>query len=104
MTTLDPVTTSAPIGDNDAGVEKRFEFASLPPATTRWVVRRKAEVVAAVRSGLISLDDVCRRYSLTRDEFEAWASFIDRHGVDGLRTTRLQYYRRRAARLAAGKR
>ena len=97
------MTTLGPVGDN-AGVENRREFASLPPATTRWVARRKAEVVAAVRSGRISLDEVCRRYSLTRDEFEAWASFIDRHGVEGLRTTRLQYYRRRAARPAVGER
>ena len=96
------MTTLGPTGDK-AGVESRFDFASLPPATTRWVVRRKAEVVAAVRSGAISLDEVCRRYCLTRDEFEAWQNFIDRHGVDGLRATRLQYYRRRAAPLAVGK-
>nr|WP_245258479.1 DUF1153 domain-containing protein [Methylosinus sp. LW4] len=97
--TLDPTTFSP--GDEAAN---RIAYACLPPPTTRWVVRRKAEVVAAVRSGVVSLDDVCRRYSLTRDEFEAWASSIDSHGVDSLRTTRLQYYRRRAARLAAGKR
>ena len=30
---------------------------SLPPAsTTRWVVRRKAEVVAAVAGGLLTVD------------------------------------------------
>ncbi|HEY8067083.1 MAG TPA: DUF1153 domain-containing protein [Methylosinus sp.] len=97
------MTTLGPVGDN-AGVENRFDSASLPPTATRWVARRKAEVVAAVRSGRVTLDEVCRRYSLTRDEFEAWQSFIDRHGVDGLRTTRLQYYRRRAARPAAGER
>ncbi len=28
-----------------------------PPGTKRWVIRRKAEVVAAVRGGLLSLDD-----------------------------------------------
>ncbi|WP_024879868.1 DUF1153 domain-containing protein [Methylosinus sp. LW3] len=100
MMTLDP-TTFDPAGDDAAN---RIACACLPPPTTRWVVRRKAEVVAAVRSGVVSLDEVCRRYSLTPDEFNAWASFIDRHGVDSLRTTRLQYYRRRAARLAAGKR
>jgi hypothetical protein len=32
-----------------------------PPNTKRWVIRRKAEVVAGVRSGLISLEDACRR-------------------------------------------
>ena len=29
-----------------------------PPSTRRWVIRRKAEVVAAVRGGLLSLDEL----------------------------------------------
>ena len=67
---------------------------SLPPSeTTRWVVRRKAEVVAAVRGGLLSLDEACDRYKLTNEEFLAWQQSIDRHGLAGLRTTRLQQYR-----------
>ena len=28
-----------------------------PPSTTRWVVRRKAEVVSAVNGGLLSVDE-----------------------------------------------
>ena len=43
-----------------------------PPTTTRWVVRRKAEVVAAVSGGLLSVDDVCARYGLTVEEFAGW--------------------------------
>ena len=35
-----------------------------PPSTTRWVVRRKAEVVAAVSGGLMSVDEACQRYTL----------------------------------------
>jgi len=66
----------------------------LPPANTeRWVIRRKAEVVAAVRGGLLSLDDACDRYRLTNEEFLTWQKSIDRHGLAGLRTTRLQQYR-----------
>jgi len=69
-------------------------IADLPPAATkRWVIRRKAEVVAAVRGGLLSLDEACRRYTLTVDEFLFWQSSIDRHGLAGLRTTRIQQYR-----------
>ena len=64
-----------------------------PPGTERWVIRRKAEVVAAVRGGLLSLDDACERYRLTNEEFLAWQKSIDRHGMQGLRTTRLQQYR-----------
>lgn len=43
-----------------------------PPSTTRWVVRRKAEVVAAVNGGLLSVDEVCDRYGLTVEEFAGW--------------------------------
>ena len=64
-----------------------------PPNTGRWVIRRKAEVVAAVRGGLISLEEALERYSLTNDEFLSWQRSIDRHGMAGLRTTRLQQYR-----------
>ena len=66
----------------------------LPPANTgRWVIRRKAEVVAAVRGGLLSVDDALARYQLTAEEFAAWQASIDRHGMAGLRTTRIQQYR-----------
>jgi len=66
----------------------------LPPTTTkRWVIRRKAEVVAAVRGGLLSLDEACSRYTLTVDEFLSWQLSIDQYGLAGLRTTRIQQYR-----------
>ncbi|HEV3245057.1 MAG TPA: DUF1153 domain-containing protein [Candidatus Paceibacterota bacterium] len=64
-----------------------------PPGTKRWVVRRKAEVVAAVRGGLLSLEEACSRYTLTVEEFLAWQYAIDRHGLAGLRITRTQQYR-----------
>jgi len=61
----------------------------LPPANTgRWVVRRKAEVVAAVRAGLISLEEACRRYALSVEEFLSWEKLLDQHGLRGLRATR----------------
>ncbi|MCW5723322.1 MAG: DUF1153 domain-containing protein [Maricaulaceae bacterium] len=69
-------------------------LADLPkPDTHRWVIRRKAEVVAAVRGGLLSLDEACERYRLTVEEFLGWQRAIDQHGLKGLRTTRLQHYR-----------
>ena len=69
-------------------------LADLPPPNTqRWVIRRKAEVVAAVRGGLLSLDEACTRYSLTNEEFLAWQRAIDRFGLAGLRATRVQQYR-----------
>jgi hypothetical protein len=67
-----------------------------PPNTKRWVVRRKAEVVAGVRNGLISLEEACERYSLSVEEFLSWQRLIENHGMRGLRTTRLQQYRKNA--------
>jgi len=64
-----------------------------PPNTRRWVIRRKAEVVAAVRGGLLSIEDACNRYRLTVEEFLSWQRSIDRHGLPGLRATRIQQYR-----------
>ena len=69
-----------------------------PPGTKRWVMRRKAEVVAGVRAGLISLEDACKRYKLSTEEFLSWQKLIDDFGVRGLRATRIQKYRRRRHR------
>ncbi len=63
------------------------------PDTVRWVIRRKAEVVAAVRGGLLTFDDACNRYGLSAEEFMAWQRSIESHGIAGLRTTRVQQYR-----------
>ena len=64
-----------------------------PPDTKRWGIRRKAIIVAAVRSGLISFEDACRRYTLSVEEFVTWQRLIEKYGVLGLRTTRVQHYR-----------
>ncbi|HJU16352.1 MAG TPA: DUF1153 domain-containing protein [Stellaceae bacterium] len=76
-----------------AGGDKADETELPSPDTKRWVVRRKAIVVEAVRSGRISLEEACRRYNLSVEEFQAWEQAIDSHGVPGLRVTRLQIYR-----------
>ena len=73
---------------------QKLTKADLPsPTTRRWVIRRKAEVVAAVRGGLISLEEACECYGISLEEFETWAKSIDRFGIQGLRTTRIQKYR-----------
>ena len=70
-------------------------IADLPPPGSKqhWTIRRKALVVAAVRGGLLSLDEVCSSYTLTVDEFLSWQNAIDQHGLAGLRATRVQQYR-----------
>lgn len=64
-----------------------------PPNTKRWVIRRKAAVVVAVGAGLLTLDEACRRYRLTVEEFLAWQRAIESFGPAGLRATRIQQYR-----------
>jgi hypothetical protein len=69
-------------------------LADLPQSgPQRWVIRRKAIVVAAVGGGLLSIEEACDRYKLTVDEFLSWQSSLKKHGLAGLRTTRIQKYR-----------
>lgn len=66
----------------------------LPPATTkRWVPRRKAEVLAAIAGGILTLDEACERYSLTVEELSSWQRLFQHGGVKGLRATRVMDYR-----------
>lgn len=64
-----------------------------PPSPGRWVPRRKAEVVAAVEGGLLTLDEACERYELTLEEFTSWQRSVERAGLKGLQATKLQHYR-----------
>lgn len=80
--------------ESNSQTASRLRIEDLPPpGTRRWVIRRKAEVVAAVRAGVISLEDACRRYSLSAEEFLSWQKSIEKHGMRGLRTTRIKDYR-----------
>jgi len=63
---------------------------NLPPAhTQRWVAWRKAEIVTAVRSGLLSVEEACLRYTLTAAELDSWSVAYARHGLHGLKALRL---------------
>ena len=74
--------------------DRQKEIDKLPPSETRrWVMRRKAQVVAAVRSGLLTFEEACQRYRLSEEEFKSWMALLDRHGLRGLRATRVQEYR-----------
>ena len=85
-----PAAVIGPLGEP-------LSLATLPsPDTQRWVVRRKAEVVAAVHGGLLTAEEACARYSLSVEEFGAWVDAVDRNGLPGLRVTRVQHYRARA--------
>ncbi|HTV45590.1 MAG TPA: DUF1153 domain-containing protein [Stellaceae bacterium] len=80
--------------DDDKTTRGSTAEAVLPAVDTkRWVARRKAVIVNAVRNGALSLEEACRRYQLSVEEFHAWQRAIEEHGVAGLRVTRLQIYR-----------
>ena len=64
-----------------------------PPDTRRWVASRKAALVRAVLSGLITPEEVMKRYDISEEELLSWQSAHLRHGEKALRTTRLQNYR-----------
>jgi hypothetical protein len=82
-----PIEVPGPLG-------KPITLETLPPPDTRrWVVRRKAEVVAAIRGGLLTAAEACARYGLSPEELELWSESLDRAGVPGLRVTRIQLYR-----------
>jgi hypothetical protein len=82
-----PTSVVGPLGE-------KLTLESLPPANLkRWVPRRKAEVVAAVSGGLLSLAEACQRYGLSLEEFAGWQRAVERGGLAGLRATRAQAYR-----------
>ena len=67
-------------------------LAELPPADTeRWVARRKAQVVAAVQAGLITLDEALDRYRLSLEEYTGWQRAFYRHGLRGLQINHSQF-------------
>ena len=79
-----------PAGQTDpakaAARRDRSPLDLLPPQdTVRWVARRKAQVVTAVREGVLTLEEACARYALSVEEFCAWQRCFDREGVRGLR-------------------
>jgi hypothetical protein len=70
----------------------------LPPSRpARWNVNKKAQIVAAVDCGLLSVEDACSRYALTLDEFLAWKRDLLHGGLRGLYVKRVQDRRPRRA-------
>jgi Protein of unknown function (DUF1153) len=66
-----------------------------PPVRTirRWTIRRKAAVIEQLRSGTLTLEQARERYALSVEEIRSWERQLERHGVYGLRATRVQIYR-----------
>ena len=77
-----PVVCSRPnakLQPNGRKVQRKWftgldQMIDLPPPTGRWTIRRKAVVVAAVRTGRITLQKACEWYELSVEEFLTWWS------------------------------
>jgi hypothetical protein len=69
-----------------------------PPNTNRWVARRKAAVVAALSSGVITMEEACRRYALSEEELLDWQRAFEIHGLPGLRASCLRARRTRRSK------
>src|SRR6516162_6944807 len=85
---------------DDSLVETLLREGLPPPNTRRWVVRRKAAVVRAVETGTITIEQACQVYQLTEEELLSWKHAFETYGFAGLRTTRIQQYRRLRSRRA----
>lgn len=73
-----PTSVAGPVGP--------LTIDDLPaPTATYWVARRKAELLAAIDSGLIGLEEACTRYRLSGEELQSWRRTIERAGIPGLR-------------------
>ena len=48
----------------------------------------------ALRNKVISIWEACGRYDLSADELAEWERDLDQFGVPGLRTTKIQNYRK----------
>ena len=82
-----PDSVVGPLGE-------RLTLDMLPPLDTRrWTARRKAEIAAAVKGGMITIDEACEMYKLTLEELVSWERSLDRSGMAGLRITRIQDYK-----------
>ena len=70
----------------------KTEARLILPATDtkRWSCRRKAAVLVAIRSGVITRGEACQRYLLSEEELDLWEAAFDRSGISGLRISSLR--------------
>src|ERR1051326_5267451 len=69
---------------NDDWPDLYHPMPELPSPRQRWTARRKAAVVEGVRGGWMPVEEACRLYNISVDEFLNWERDIDRNGVPGL--------------------
>ncbi len=69
-------------------------LSELPrPDTRRWDSRRKAQVVEAVRAGVLSIEQATHIYDMSIEEFLSWQQLYERFGASGLTVKHAKKYR-----------
>jgi hypothetical protein len=96
MTTSSTLETTS-MGKDAKIPESRYWTWACRGLKPRSTLRRKA-VGVTVLSGVISVEEVCRRYDLSVEEFLSWHNTMKMHGIRGLHTTMLQRYRHSLAK------
>ena len=75
--------------------DRRCAEVTLPPTNTvRWVASRKIMVLAAIDAGSLSIEEACLMYRLSIEEIASWSRLAELHGRDGLKTSKLEKYRK----------
>ena len=70
------------------------ELSDLPsPDTQRWDSKRKAQVVEAVRAGVLSIEQATHIYDMSIEEFLSWQLLYERYGTHGVTVKRALQYR-----------
>ena len=70
---------------------EQLRLECLPkPDETNLLPLRKAQVIASVVGGLLSVDAAKARYGLSTVDFSSWQRTVDRCGMQGLRLSRVQ--------------
>ena len=64
-----------------------------PPNTRRWTPKRKAEVVAAVLGGILTIEEACAFYQLSLEELNSWRTAYQHGGRLDLRASQIQQLR-----------
>jgi Protein of unknown function (DUF1153) len=71
---------------------RAYDDSKLAGLIRHWTVRRKAALLEALRDGELTIEQARERYALFVEEIRSWERELERHGLHGLRATRLQIY------------
>ncbi len=91
VTAYRPMSVSLPDGS-------RISRNDLPrPNEKRWTASKKAIVARAVHYSLIDASEAIQWYDLSMSELMSWIARDSDHGIEALKSTRIQYFRKNSS-------